>query len=48
LAAAKSADGAVISITGVDKDDYAFFFEVLNEENTPTQYAVRVTSDMFE
>ena len=48
LAAAKTADGATISFTGFDKNDYVFFFEVLNEENTPTQYAVRVTADMFD
>jgi hypothetical protein len=48
LAAAKTADGTVISFTGVYKEDYVFFFEVLNEENTPTQYAVRVTADMFD
>ena len=48
LAAAKTADGANVSFTGVDKGDYVFFFEVLNEENTATQYAVRVTPDMFE
>ena len=48
LAAAKSEEGAVVSFTGVDKDDYAFFFEVLNEENTPTQFAVHVTPDMFD
>lgn len=48
LAAAKSADGATISFTGFDKEDYVFFFEVLNEENTATQFAVRVTPDMFD
>ena len=48
LAAAKSEDGAVVSFTGVDKDDYAFFFEVLNEENTATQFAVRVMPEMFD
>ena len=47
LSAAKSADGATISFTGYDKEDYVFFFEALNSENTPTQYAVRVTPDMF-
>ena len=48
LAAAKTAEGANVSFTGVDKDDYVFFFEVLNEENTATQYAVRVTPSMFD
>ena len=48
LTAAKSAEGATISFTGFDKDDYVFFFEVLNEENTATQFAVRVTPDMFD
>ena len=48
LAAAKTAEGATVSFTGVDKDTYAFFFEVLNEENTPTQYAVRVDASMFD
>ena len=48
LAAAKTSEGATVSFTGVDKDDYVFFFEVLNEENTPTQYAVRVTPEMFD
>lgn len=47
LEAAKSAEGATISFTGYDKEDYVFFFEALNSENTPTQYAVRVTPDMF-
>ena len=48
LAAAKTADGATVAFPGVDKDDYVFFFEVLNAENTPTQYAVRVTPEMFD
>jgi hypothetical protein len=48
LEAAKTAEGATVSFPGVDKDDYVFFFEVLNEENTATQYAVRVTPDMFD
>ena len=48
LEAAKTAEGATVSFPGVDKDDYVFFFEVLNEENTPTQYAVRVTPEMFD
>ena len=48
LAAAKTETGANVSFTGVDKDDYVFFFEVLNEENTATQFAVRVTPDMFD
>ena len=48
LAAAKSAEGATISFTGFDKEDYVFFFEVLNAENTPTQFAVRVTPEMFK
>ena len=48
LATAKSAEGATISFTGVDKDDYVFFFEVLNAENTATQFAVRVTPDEFD
>ncbi len=48
LAAAKSADGATVSFTDFDKDGYVFFFEVLNSENTPTQFGVHVTADMFE
>ena len=48
LAAAKSAEGATISFTGFDKEDYVFFFEALNAENTATQFAVRVTPDMFD
>lgn len=48
LAAAKTAEGGKVSITGVDKDDYVFFFEVLTAENIPTQYAIRVTPEMFE
>ena len=48
LEAAKTAEGATVSFPGVDKDDYVFFFEVINEENTPTQYAVRVTPEMFD
>ena len=47
LAAAKTEEGATISFPGIDKDDYVFFFEALNAENTPTQFAVRVTPDMF-
>ena len=48
LAAAKTTEGATISFTGFDKEDYVFFFEVLNEENTATQFAVRVTPEMFD
>ncbi len=48
LEAAKTAEGATVSFPGVDKDDYVFFFEVLNEENTATQYAIRVTPEMFD
>ena len=48
LEAAKSADGAVISFPGVDKEDYVFFFEALNDENTPTQFAVRVEPTAFD
>ena len=48
LEAAKTAEGATVSFPGVDKDDYVFFFEVLNEENTATQYAIRVQPDMFD
>ena len=48
LEAAKTAEGATVSYPGVDKEDYVFFFEVINSENTPTQYAVRVTPEMFD
>ena len=48
LEAAKTAEGATVSFPGVDKEDYVFFFEVINEENTATQFAVRVTPDMFD
>ena len=47
LEAAKTAEGATVSFPGVDAEDYVFFFEVINEENTATQFAVRVTPDMF-
>lgn len=48
LAAAKTAEGATISFPDVDKEDYVFFFEVLNAENTATQYAVRVEPSAFD
>ena len=48
LEAAKTAEGATVSFPGVDKEDYVFFFEVLNAENSATQYAIRVTPDMFD
>lgn len=48
LAAAKTANGATVSFTGVGKDEYAFFFEVLNAEGTPTQFGVHVTPDIFD
>ena len=48
LEAAKTAEGATVAFPGVDKEDYVFFFEVINSENTPTQYAVRVTPEMFD
>lgn len=48
LAAAKSEEGATISFPGIDKGDYVFFFEALNAENTPTQFAVRVKPEMFQ
>lgn len=48
LAAAQSAEGTTIAFSGFDKEDYVFFFEALNSENTPTQFAVRVTPDMFD
>ena len=48
LEAAKTAEGATVSFPGVDKEDYVFFFEVINEENTATQYAIRVTPDLFD
>jgi hypothetical protein len=48
LEAAKTAEGATVSFPNVDKDDYVFFFEVINKENTATQFAVRVTPDMFD
>ena len=48
LAAAKTEEGAAINFLGVDKNDYVFFFEALTEQNTPTQYAIRVTSEKFE
>ena len=47
LEAAKTAEGATVSFPNVDAEDYVFFFEVINEENTATQFAVRVTPDMF-
>jgi hypothetical protein len=48
LAAAKTTEGATISFTGFAKDDYVFFFEALTANNAPTQFAVKVTADMFE
>ena len=48
LAAAKTEEGATISLTGLDKEDYVFFFEVLTASNTPTQYAIRVEPSAFE
>ena len=48
LEAAKTAEGATVSFPGVDAEDYVFFFEVINEENTATQFAVRVTPDLFD
>ncbi|MBO7264667.1 MAG: hypothetical protein J6U91_00370 [Alistipes sp.] len=48
LEAAKTAEGATVSFPGVDKEDYVFFFEVLNEENTATQYAIRVEPSLFD
>jgi hypothetical protein len=48
LAEAKSEKGTTISITGVDKGDYVVFFEAENEENTKTQFGVRVTPEMFD
>ncbi len=48
LADAKTAEGATVSFPGLEKDDYVFFFEVINDENTPTQYAVRVEPSAFE
>ena len=48
LAAAKRAEGTTVSFPGVDKEDYVFFFEVINEENSATQFAVRVTPEMFD
>lgn len=48
LATAKTEEGVVISLKGYPKDDYAFFFEVQNSEYTPTQFAVRVTPEMFD
>jgi hypothetical protein len=47
LEAAKTAEGATVSFPNVDAEDYVFFFEVINEENTATQFAVRVTPEMF-
>ena len=48
LAAAKTEQGATISLDAEGKADYVFFFEVLNIENLPTQYAIRVTPEMFD
>ena len=48
LAAAKTTEGATISFPGVTKEDYVFFFEALTVHNTPTQFAVKVTADMFD
>ena len=48
LAAAKTTEGATISFPDIDKGDYVFFFEALTEINAPTQFAIRVTPDMFE
>lgn len=48
LAEAKSEEGTTISITGFDKGDYVVFFEAENEENTKTQFGVRITTEMFD
>ncbi len=48
LANAKTSEGAVIAFPGLDAGDYVFFFEALTESNNATQYAVRVTPDMFK
>lgn len=47
LAAAKTPQGADISITGITPDEYAFFFEALNAEGTPTQFGYHLTVDQF-
>ena len=48
LAEAKGEQGTTISLTGVDKNDYAIFFEAENAENTKTQYGIHVTAAMFD
>ena len=48
LAAAKTAEGAVVSLVAESKEDYACFFEVLNIENLATQFGVHVTKEMFD
>ena len=48
LAAAKTAEGAVVSLAAESKEDYACFFEVLNIENLATQFGVHVTKAMFD
>ena len=47
LAQAKSSTGCVLSFTSEGAQDYVFFFEAVNAENTPTQHVVRVTPEMF-
>lgn len=48
LTQAKSSTGCVISFTSEGAQDYVFFFEAVNAENTPTQHVVRVTPDIFD
>ena len=48
LAEAKGEQGTTISLTGVDKNDYAIFFEAENAENTKTQFGIHVTASMFD
>lgn len=48
LTQAKSSTGCVISFTSEGAQDYVFFFEAVNAENTPTQHVVRVTPEMFD
>lgn len=48
LTQAISAEGAVVTIPEVSKEEAAFFFEARTEENAPTQYGYHLTLEDFE
>lgn len=48
LTQAMSAEGAVVTIPEVSKEEAAFFFEARTEENAPTQHGYHLTLEDFE